>query len=355
MINSKKWSIGVLGLSSILVIGIALFVFCIDPYFHYHAPFEEISYVMEEEQYMNDGIAKNFSYDAAVVGTSMVRDFSMEKTNELFGVTSVKLMLQGEGFKRLAEITETAISHNSNLKLVIRSIDPLWFTTDVEYEAYESYPEYLYDEELWNDFYYLLNGDVLVNRAFPQLIRTLRKVPARDFDDYINIGSGSRERVLAGYDRSSVKKMSVTEEETKNLLDALYTNIHVNIVDTVKKHPEISFYFFFPPYSICWWDQYNLMGPEVMERRFLMEELVIEELIPFENIHLFSFNTNYALICNLDNYTDTVHYSGEIGNCILEWMKNGEYELTEENYKEYIQDIKEFYENFDYNLINSTI
>ena len=38
----------------------------------------------------------------------------------------------------------------------------------------------------------------------------------------------------------------------------------------------------------------------------------------------------------MDNYTDYVHYASDICTQIMVWMKNGEYELTEETYMEYI-------------------
>ena len=36
---------------------------------------------------------------------------------------------------------------------------------------------------------------------------------------------------------------------------------------------------------------------------------------------------------------------------ILQWMSEGKYELTEENYKDYISNITEFYCNYDYDSI----
>ena len=45
--------------------------------------------------------------------------------------------------------------------------------------------------------------------------------------------------------------------------------------------------------------------------------------------------------------------NAEMHGCaqIMEWMKDGRYELTEENYMEYIDDITEFLSNYEYNAI----
>lgn len=79
-----------------------------------------------------------------------------------------------------------------------------------------------------------------------------------------------------------------------------------------------------------------------------MEEFAIEQFLKYDNVRLFSFFDNHELICNLDNYADEAHYAGKISSQILAWMKEGEYELTEDNYRSYLKDIREFYGNFDY-------
>lgn len=116
--DSKNWVKLVLGVCfSILCITAAL-VFIVDPYFHFHAPFNGISYIMEEEVYMNDGIVKNFDYDTVITGTSTSSPFSVALANELFDVKAVKVSFSGEGFKRVGDNLRTAIAHQPNLKTV---------------------------------------------------------------------------------------------------------------------------------------------------------------------------------------------------------------------------------------------
>ena len=67
--------------------------------------------------------------------------------------------------------------------------------------------------------------------------------------------------------------------------------------------------------------------------------------------HLFSFFTEYNMICNLDNYKDILHYGEEINSQVLRWMKEGSHELTRENYEEYCSQMKAFYCNYDYDRL----
>ena len=48
---------------------------------------------------------------------------------------------------------ETALSTHPDLKTVIRTVDPIWFTSDVNWKGRESYPEYLYDKNPFNELH----------------------------------------------------------------------------------------------------------------------------------------------------------------------------------------------------------
>ena len=144
---------------------------------------------------------------------------------------------------------------------------------------------------------------------------------------------------------------SVTQEETEEFLSYLEENLDVNVLQVIEDYPDVEFYLFFPPYSICWWDQLNQNGTAVLERRIDLEKYAIEKMLQFDNIRLFSFFNNYELICNLNYYVDDVHYTGDVNNLILQWMKSGEYELTKENYEDYIAKEKAFYTSYDYDQL----
>ena len=73
--KEKKWFIGTLiGIVSILLLLVAM-VCVIDPYFHYHASIEGVSYRLGNQRYINDGIARHYDYDAIIIGTSMTENF----------------------------------------------------------------------------------------------------------------------------------------------------------------------------------------------------------------------------------------------------------------------------------------
>ncbi len=72
------------------------------------------------------------------------------------------------------------------------------------------------------------------------------------------------------------------------------------------------------------------------------------------NIRLYSFCDNFELVCNLDHYKDYLHYSEQVNTWILENLKGEEYLLTEDNYLEYLEKIRDFYHSYDYDALHSS-
>ena len=82
----KKFLIQELTITGLLLIAVAGLVAYVDPFFHYHAPIDGFSYIMDNERYQNDGITRNFEYDALITGTSVSENFRASLVDELFGV-----------------------------------------------------------------------------------------------------------------------------------------------------------------------------------------------------------------------------------------------------------------------------
>lgn len=356
MIKAKKWLIAILCGLVVTIIALGAVTIFLDPFFHYHRPIDGLPYLYESgiEAYMNDGILKNFDYDAVVTGTSMTTNFKTEEINELFHVTSVRATYKGEGFACIHEGLETAISRHPDLKLVIRGLDEIWFISEKDWYGKEEYPTYLYDDIPWNDVRYIYNADVLLHHDIPLLQRALRHDPVTSMDDDrygFALAPITREQCLANYQRPSKDIKAIDPEETKMFFDMLEENLEENVIADIRDNPDITFYIFLPPYSILYWDSLNQSGVDVIKRRLDMERFAIEKLLLYDNVRLFSFHNNYDLICDLNNYTDKIHYISDINSRILRWMKDGRYEITADNYMDYMEEITDFYCHYDYDAI----
>lgn len=333
----------------LLVIGGSIIV--IDPYFHYHKPLNGVYYAFDKEEYINDGITKNFSYEGIITGASTTLGFKTSEAEELFSQQFIRVSYPGEGFRKINENLTSAFLHNTELKTIIWGVDTMWFMLDKDYLNYEEYPDYLYDDNIFNDTNYIFNKEILTDDVIPSIIKTLNKVPSNTLDNTAGYPSGSKERVLSQYKRPEREIQTIDPAETEEYFLRLEDNLQDNIISIVNDNPEVTFYIFFPPCSICWWDSWNQRGSGILLRRIDMEQYAIEKFLECENIKLYSFNDDYDLVCNLDNFIDNVHYSQTVSSYILTSMKADQHRLTKDNYEEYMKSIREFYTNYDYDRI----
>ena len=352
--NAKKWFIkGVLSIFMSLCI-LAATTVVIDPLFHYHTPLEGLKYSISNQRYQNDGIVKNFQYDALITGTSMTENFKTSEFNRLFNVNSVKVPLVGASYKEIGDMLQRATMTNSDIKYIIWGLDYKRLLDDKDFMMYDNYPTYLYDDNPWNDLNYLLNKDIFIKNTAQVLFYTIIGRDNMDFDvaynwmDNYEFGKDAVDKIYQRPER--VEKSIFLNREEKIRLEE---NLEQNVISVLEKNPNIHFYLFFPPYSIYYWDKYNQMG--MLDYQLETEKRAIELLVEYDNVFLFSFTDNMNLITKMDYYSDTEHYGEAVNSKMLEWMKKGEYRLTKDNYMDYCRRVRENLMNYNYDSLFADI
>lgn len=328
--KEKKWFFQtILYLAAGLVLFAAVTI-VVDPYFHFHGPLSGFSYRLYEERYINDGITRHFEYDAIITGTSMMQNFKTSEFDELFECQSVKLPYSGGSLQEMAQSLERAFSYNENIEKVLWGLDGEYLIMEHDYQRYEDFPTYLYDTSVWNDVYYILNKSVMYHGTLNNLIMTLKKEAPTAFDAYSAWEEPTGYDAVMNFYSPSGKAEADRQlsEEEKKLVEE---NISKNICTVVENHPDTTFYLFFTPYSIVRWQKWYEEGR--VSAQVEAEAIATKLLLQYPNVELYCFYENTDLICDLDNYKDTIHYSAEINSQILRWIKNGEYRLEEENKK----------------------
>lgn len=346
MNNSKKWSILCVGLSLVLLVILGGATAVIDPFFHYHAPLEALEYPIDNQRYQNDGIVRNFEYDALITGTSMTENFKTSEFDELFGANSVKVSYSGGTYAELFSNLQQAMESNPDIQTVLFCIDE-WFLFSGRdmILADGEYPTYLYDDSLLNDVEYVLNKEILCSDTLEVLFYTRDGNTTTSFDDYSSwVFPYDKDVVLGTYTRpAQAETLSEFTEENRSNLTTMLQSTALTLAGA---YPGTEFLYYFPPYSILNWDANNRQGTlaQHVEAFRLASELLLEA----ENIRLFSFYTDYKTITNLDNYRDTVHHSNEINSLLLQRFAAGEYELTKENCQTHWDEVLDYYSNYDY-------
>lgn len=331
--------------------GIAVFVAIVDPYFHYHAPYEMINYRLVDERYINSGIAKHFEYNALITGTSMTENFKTSEFDALFATNSIKVPLEGSSYNEINEIITIALKSNPELKMVLRGIDSSGLVADKNKREYakNQWPGYLYDENPINDIKYLLNGEA-VKRAAINCYMTIAGVPSMTFDEYANWSDASfygADFALAAYERPEVveEKSFLSDEERKMVLE----NVQQNLTAVAAAYPEVTFYYYITPVSILYWDKLGRLGK--VDWYVEAERIAIEEMLQYPNIKLFSFYTYLDVVGDLSYYKDVAHHWGKTNSNLLNKMKEEQFMLTSDNYEAYLNFLHETYNNYDYEAI----
>lgn len=349
MNNSKKWSILCVGLSLVLLVILGGATAVIDPFFHYHAPLEGLEYPIDNQRYQNDGIVRNFEYDALITGTSMTENFKTSEFDELFGANSVKVSYSGGTYAELFSNLQQAMESNPDIQTVLFCIDE-WFLFSGRdmILADGEYPTYLYDDSLLNDVEYVLNKEILCSDTLEVLFYTRDGNTTTSFDDYSSwVFPYDKDVVLGTYTRpAQAETLSEFTEENRSNLTTMLQSTALTLAEA---YPDTEFLYYFPPYSILNWDANNRQGTlaQHVEAFRLASELLLEA----ENIRLFSFYTDYKTITNLDNYRDTVHHSNEINSLLLQRFAAGEYELTKENCQTHWDEVLDYYSSYDYEAL----
>jgi len=353
--KNKKWFIMtwvVLICCLLLCAGITIFV---DPFFHYHKPLHGVAYEMEEQRYINDGIIKQFEYDSVIIGTSMTENFMTSEFDKLWGTRSMKVPFSAGSYREINENLTRAFEVNPDIKYVLRALDNDWLLREKDFMYYQEdyYPDYLYDKNVWNDVNYLFNKNVLFKHIGSAVKNTLYGKSIPTFDEYSNWNADvvfSKNVVLEKYiRRDQMEIQPMTEEFKQQVLDS----VDQNITSLAAKNPDTTFYLFFPPVSVVWWD--NIIRAGMFEQYIESEKIAIEEFLKYDNIEIYSFSNNFDLITDLDRYTDLIHYNEKVNSQILHWICQGEFQLTEDSYMEYIDEIRAFYRAYNYDLLFESV
>lgn len=259
---------------------------------------------------------------------------------------SSKFRFRGGYYKEINDNLKKAYGTDRKVDYVIRCLDygALAYDKDL-YRTDAVYPEYLYNDNPADDVSYLFNKNILF-RIFRIVKATVNGGETTSFDDYANWNAyytfGAEAVLTYTLGEVCTEPKVFTEADREVLLG----NIRQNVTSLAQEHPETTFYLFFSPYSICNWDIWKNNGE--VDFRIDAEQAAIEELLKYPNIKLYSFSNNFEMICNLDNYKDAGHYGEWVNSWMLQWMRDGDYLLTEANYEEYLETIREFYHSYDY-------
>ena len=346
--KQKKWFLTTVFMTAGALLAILAVMAVIDPYFHFHGPLKGVSYRLYSERYMNNGIARHFEYDAVITGSSMNQNFKTSMMDELFGTDAIKSPFSGAAFEEIKENLEVALKSGNDVKYVLWGLDYNGLNRDYDWQGYSEYPEYLYDDNLWNDTSYVFNKTILFEGLINTFLWNLSGEDTTTFDEYSTWEGGRGwDSISHTYRRSAqiLPMETITEDE----IGRVTRNITENIVKLANAYPDTEFILFYTPYSVLYWE--SLYRDGWLEKQIQMEQIATELMLECENISLFNFCRETQITDEIEYYRDKEHYVAEINDMIMQWIAQGRGLVTRDNYKDNLAWELEYYMNFDYDKL----
>ncbi len=322
-------------LAFIILIGAIVFVF--DPFYHYHKPWLGLKAVLNDKEYQCIGTLRNFDYNALLVGSSVMENNDNSWYDEAYGVTSIKAIRSYGATADLCYLMDAAYEEH-DIKYVFYNIDPSSLSADAV-TTYESTgcPMYLYDKNPFNDVQYLFNKDVLFEKIPYQIANSF----LGDYDESLSYNwakwkTFGIELALGLYYRPVDITPMQDERIYQEQLDA---NIAL-LTAQVEAHPETQFMFFYPVYSMLWWDGVYRTGER--DAYIYCEKEMTKALLQYDNVRIFCFQNEPDIATDLYKYMDSIHFSPEVNRLMLDQMIAGEYEMNIDNYEDILEGVRDF-------------
>lgn len=346
--NTRKWLIRVIAAVLCMMVFFGSIMFYLDPLLHYHLERGPLTYYTYSEIYSNPGIAKHYDYDAVMVGTSMIENTDVDLCDQLLGTKMIRLPYSGGTSYNMKTILDICFQNNDHIKNVFWELDEFQLTNSATEPRYPL-PEYLYDDNDFNDLSYLLNLDIFYHYLVKDIIGTLKgeqqKAERRGATLFGDFGE---KQILESYKRPEIQKL--TQKKRDVMTSKLQANMS-NIVILLKNHPDTHFHFFMPPFSVLYWDNEKRNG----QFELLLEclDYAMGILTSYKNVSLYFYHGEEAVISNLDNYKDYSHYGPWINDEITRLIASKECLVTKDNYRQYLSDFKDYINHYDFDALFS--
>jgi hypothetical protein len=138
---------------------IFLIILLVDPY--HVVPFSlpiERGIVSISQRHMYPQIVRSRRYDSLIIGTSTSRLLNPELLDKPFGVRFANMAMNAMTAWEQMQMVDLFIRTVGPPKVMILGLDTVWCDQEADkHRTFYGFPEWLYDDNPWNDYLYLFN------------------------------------------------------------------------------------------------------------------------------------------------------------------------------------------------------
>lgn len=325
---AKKWLLRLASYILAMVTLLCAVAYGIDPYMQYRV--RDNQYLLNS-RLVTPGLIKNYDYDTVLIGSSMIQNTDMARFRDILGGRPLKITTGAISLKEIQKLTNK-IQQIGRAKNYYICLDQYLFAPE-KWDDLDRFPDYLMDDNRWNDYRYLLGYETWM-RFIPidlglcaaralgiQLPGKFATATSIDWlEDWRDDWTFGEESVLRLYAPPPKDKHY---DEPEILLNRMISRFEEYL--TCLPLDTSSFTFFFPPYSALFWNYANEAG--YGETYLTFKAYAIQRLSEIPNARIFDFQAA-DFISDLDNYKDYTHYTPEINNWMLDCFSSGVMQVT---------------------------
>ncbi len=301
----KRWCLLTASMLALSLVLIAALVVIVDPFEIYHrAAFYNPPYESETQMYSGAGVAKSYTYDSIIVGSSMTENCRPSVYDDALGGRFVKLSMNAGQSLDHAKMMDIAF-RTHDVRRVVYGMDFFSFSLYYNNQKAET-PDYLYDDNPLNDVKYLFNKSILfssIPKAFAH-IGTPDEDKTRDSMYLWHPPEMPGEAGLRA--RVNLSAPIPAQQDTARGEEFVQLGLEHNLLPFIRENRNTTFTVFFPPYSLLYWADQAAQGN--LDTCIAQKNLMAQTLLAEPNVELFDFQAHFDWTENYDLYYDLIHY-----------------------------------------------
>lgn len=316
----KRWCLitaSALVFSLLLIVALVVIV---DPFEIYHrALFYNPPYDSKTQMYAGAGVAKSYTYDSAIIGSSVTENCTPSVYDDALGGRFVKLSMNAGLSLDHAKMMEIAF-RTHDIKRIVYGLDFFSFSNYYTNQKAVT-PDYLYDANLFNDVKYWFNKSVL----FAEIPKALSRIGTPDEDMCRDAMYAWAPPDMPG--ESGLRAMTdlsgpiPAQIDIARGLELAHLSLEHNVLPFIRANRSTTFTMFFPPYSIYYWADQAVQGE--LDTRIAQKNLIAQALLEEPNVELYDFQAHFDWVNNHDLYYDLIHYIACVNDNMAYAMAGG--------------------------------
>ncbi len=312
-----------IGGALLCVLAFGLVNFAVDPLqILRRASYEPI--YSENQRHQNAGLIRTHDYAAIVVGTSHVENFSPRLIEELTGLPTIKLAIEGSKASEQAAMVRAAIE-KGRVERVIWGLDYLAFRDSPASPWGDgALPRHLYELSADTIGGYLLSldtlllsRDALLGRGHGDL-ETLNR-----WGETSSFGPRQVEAAWRRIQRKLARDHARAGTEFPSTIDLTRRKVDFFVGQLARSNPDVRFDLFFSPYSVVAYLVDHIVSEREFSERLAFKRSVVELVGREPNVRVYDFQTDRRVTHDLSRYKDVHHFDVRVSDGLVRSVIGG--------------------------------